>query len=104
MHGRPRAGDLFLFVTGGLVAFALLEILPTFAGPSDEHVEQAFPFAGSLNVVAVMGALGAGDGLANAIGQELAWLLAPMAATATYMLLVAAQLTVVDLVRSRRRR
>ena len=101
VHGKPRTGDLFLFVAGGLIAFALLEVLLAAAPPSEERVEQVFPFAGSLNFVSVAGALGASIGLAHAIGPELAWLVAPLAATAVYMLLVAAQLTIVDLVRGR---
>jgi hypothetical protein len=102
VHGKPRPGDLFLFVAGGLIAFAGLDALLTIGSPSEHRVEQVFPFAGSLNFVSVPAALGAATGVAYAISAAPAWLLAPLAATAIYMVLVAAQLTLVDVVRDKR--
>lgn len=104
VHGTPRTGDLFLFVTGGLVAFAALEALLAVVSPRKQPVEQVFSFVGTRNIVSVPGALGAGTGLAHAIGAELAWLLAPLGATAVYMVLVAAQLTIADVMQAGKRR
>ena len=102
VHGSPHTGQLFLFVAGGLVAFAALDGVLEASG-SDEELSPAaaFPFAGALNFLAVGGALGASVGLAHAVGSDLAWLLAPLAATALYMLLVAGQVTLVGARRDR---
>lgn len=100
VHGKPATGELFLFVAGGLAAFATLEvILQATRAAADEGPNHAFPFAGALNVVSVTAGLGAATGVSHAVTSSLAWLLSPMAATAAYLLLVALQLTVVDAVR-----
>jgi hypothetical protein len=100
VHGSPGTGDLFLFVVGGLSAFALLDAVLETIGHGDQlRPDQAFPFAGALNIVAIGGALGASVGVAHAIGSDLAWLLAPLAATAVYMTLVAAQVAAVGALR-----
>jgi hypothetical protein len=102
VRGTPDPGRLFLFVAGGLAAFAGLEALLEIAGRSDEEAPQtAFPFAGALNFVAVGGALGASVGLAHAVESGVAWLVVPFAATAAYMLLVAAQVLAVAKLRRR---
>lgn len=101
VRGTPGTGELFLFVAGGLAAFAVLEILlhavPSADGDAASH---AFPFAGALNFVAVAAGLGAAIGVVHAVGAALAWLLSPMAATAVYLLLVAAQVAVIHARRS----
>jgi hypothetical protein len=98
VRGKPSTGDVFLFVAGGLVAFAILEaVLVAAPADAEQGPGQAFPFAGALNFVSVAGALGAAVGLAHAVHSALAWLLAPLAGTAVYMLLVAAQVTAVSL-------
>lgn len=95
-HGSPHAADLFLFALGGLVAFAVLELLlRLLPEPAQDSPSQAFPLAGVLNFVAVSGGLGAGLGLSQALSSDAAWPLAGLGATATYMLLVAAQVTLV---------
>jgi hypothetical protein len=96
VRGKPVEGDLFLLVTGGVASFALLEAVALLGGPADERgAQQALPVAGALNLVAVGGALGAATGMAHLFTGALAWLFAPMAATALYLLLVALQASVV---------
>lgn len=95
VEGAPDSGRLFLFVFGGTGAFVLLEGLLRLLRPGGDEPSGAFPLAGALNVVAVAGALGSSTGVAHAVHSALAWLLAPMAATAAYMLLVALQVLVV---------
>ncbi len=101
-RGTPSTGELFLFVAGGLGAFALLEALmlalPT---PRDGEPSAAFPFAGALNILSVPAALGCSIGLSDAIGASSVWLLTPLAATGVYLLVVALQVTAVGSVRSR---
>lgn len=52
-----------------------------------------------LSFFSVAAGLGAATALANDVHGDLAWGLAPSASTAAYMLGVAAQVTVVDLLR-----
>lgn len=50
------------------------------------------PLAGALNFISVPAGLGAAIGVTQALDSPLAWLLSPLAATAVYLLLLAAQL------------
>lgn len=100
-HGTPGVGEVALFALGGLVAFALLEIAVIAMRPEDDPLQPRFPFAGALNVASVTVALAAAVGVAHAVDAAVAWMLAPMAATALYMLGVAAQLRVVGRTRGR---
>ena len=96
VRGTPQTPELLLFVVGGIAAFAALDgCLQALPGNEDEEPEHAFPFAGALNFVSVTAALAAATALAHSIHSALAWLLAPMAATAIYMLLVALQVAAV---------
>jgi hypothetical protein len=100
VHGAPGIGKLFLFVVGGLIAYAAIEVLlltipVAVVGPPGQLV----PFAGALNLVSVTAAFGAATVITHALLPWLAWLLSPMAATAVYLLLVAGQVTVLHSVR-----
>jgi hypothetical protein len=92
-RGAPTTGELFLFVGGGLAAFSIIELLlhPGRAGGRDEP-RQNVPFAGALNFISVPAGHGGATGVTRALGSPLAWLLSPLAATAVYLLLAAAQL------------
>lgn len=105
VHGKPQGGRLFAFITGGLVAFTVLEGVLQLLGrfDADEPVA-AFPFAGALSFFSVALGLGAATALADGVRGDLAWGLAPAASTAAYMLGVAAQVTLLDLARRRLRR
>lgn len=101
-HGTPHTGELFLFVAGGLMGFAALELPLVLADAEDARNEgQVFPFAGALNCLSVPAALGSAVGIAHGVHGELAWLLAPLAATAVYMAVVAVQVEIVRRVRTR---
>ncbi len=101
VRGKPDPARLFLFAIGGVVAFVLLEAIQHLLRPGEESPDQAFPLAGALNIVSVTAALGAAWGVSH-LHSTLAWLLAPMAATSVYMLLVALQVSAVAGWRSRR--
>lgn len=104
-HGSPGTGEAALFALGGLVAFAVLEAAAMALDPDDDpSPRQRLAFAGALNVAAVAVALAAASGLAHALSGWSAWLASPMAATALYMLCVAAQLGFLGHVRVGRRR
>jgi hypothetical protein len=95
MSGKPDIERLFLFAVGGVVAFALLEVLLAALGtPAPQPPEQAIPFAGALNAASVCAALGMAILVAHFVRPSLAWFLAQMSTTAIYMLVVAVEVTV----------
>jgi len=68
VRGKPRTGDLFLFVAGGLIAFVILEgLLLAFGRAGADEPDHAFPFAGALNFVSVGAGLAAATGVAHAV-------------------------------------
>jgi hypothetical protein len=90
VRGKPDTGEPILFVVGGIVSFAALDAgLQAVSFGDQASPEHAFPFARTLNFVAVTAAFGVATTLAHGLHSALAWLVAPAAATATYMLLVA---------------
>jgi hypothetical protein len=96
LSGKPDAGRLFLFALGAVLAFALLEaVLAALRSSATDAPEQAFPYAGALNIVSVAGALGMAILITHFVRSSLAWFLAPLSTTAIYMLVVAAQVTAV---------
>lgn len=101
-HGRPGVGQLYLFIAGGIGAFAVLEGVLVVAPAGDEaEAGHAFPLAGVLNVIAAGVAFGVAALLAHAIAGGVAWLLTPLAATVAYLALSAGQATAVDLLQRR---
>ncbi|HTI35590.1 MAG TPA: hypothetical protein VL422_18085 [Miltoncostaea sp.] len=103
-HGPPGTGEIAMFALGGLVAFAVLEAAVLVLDPEDDaSPRQRIAFAGALNVAAVSVALVAAIGVAHAMSGSPAWLVAPMAATALYMLGVAAQVRLIGRGQARRR-
>jgi hypothetical protein len=74
----------------------LSSLKPSSLGTSTaQPPEHVFPFAGALNAASVCAALGMATVIAHFVRSPLAWFLAPIATTAIYMLVVAAQVTVV---------
>ncbi len=95
-HGTPRALDLWLFLVGGVAAFAVLEAgLLALPGRAHGNVEHAFPLAGVLNLVAVSAGYGIATLVAHGLDGPVAWPLAAFAATAVYLTLAAAQAAVI---------
>lgn len=98
VRGKPHPAELFLFIAGALTGFAALEIGLLATGSDGQNSEdggQAFPFAGVLNCFSVPAALGASIGLAHLLHGIIAWLVAPLAATAIYLAVVGIQVEVV---------
>jgi hypothetical protein len=93
-HGSPGTGDLFLFVGGGLIGYLLLEALLWMIAARGK-VGDTLPIAGALNVFSVTAGLGGATAVAHEVGSGIAWLLAPLASTALYLLVVAAQVAAV---------
>lgn len=95
VHGSPDSGRLFLFVAGGLLAFAGLELVLLGLRDPGGSPDSGFPFAGALNVLSVGAALGAATGIAHAIDGALAWGVTPLVATAVYLTVVSLQVAIV---------
>lgn len=96
VRGTPSAWCLFLFAAGGLFGFAVLDFVLEFSrNAAAESPEAAFPFAGTLNFISVLCALGTADLVAHVFHTAIAWLLAPLLATVVYLALVAVQVALV---------
>lgn len=81
-----------MFAVGGLLGFLVLDVLLQLSGSGgSEDPQTAFPFAGTLNFLSVLAGLGVTDLLAHLVHSSFAWLLAPLAATAAYLAIVALQ-------------
>jgi hypothetical protein len=103
MTGKPDALKLFLFAIGGIIAFVILEIaLASLRLPGQQQpLEHAVPFAGAFNAASVCAALGMAFLIVHLVRSSVAWLIAQMATTAIYMLVVAVELTVAAAVQRR---
>jgi hypothetical protein len=73
VHGKPTTGDLFLFIAGGLAAFACLEAVLLGSSSEDSGDQgQQFPFAGALNIFSAPAALGSSVGIAHGVHSGVA--------------------------------
>jgi hypothetical protein len=104
VEGSPGSGQLFVFVAGGLLGFAVLELaLLALPEPSGDP-QSAFPFAGALNAASVGAALGAATATAHAIHGTIAWGVTALVATVVFLVVVSLQVAFVDQMRTRKRR
>jgi hypothetical protein len=92
-HGAPDVGEVFLFVAGAITGFNLLGLLVAETinrtMPIDRRADRLL--AGVLDWIAVGAVIGAVSLLANIPGW-VPWLVAPLVATALYLLLAGLQL------------
>ncbi|MBV8395577.1 MAG: hypothetical protein JO064_04880 [Actinobacteria bacterium] len=91
---RPRIPDLFLFVVGACVPFAVLNALVT--GGFRERVDVEPPVVLSLGAAfglfSASASLAVATGVAWALNGAAAWCLAALAATVAYLLLAALEI------------
>ncbi len=86
-HGMPSVGSIFLFAVGGAIAYGALRLLTWNTGDEADRPLTRSPNvvrAGAIHVAALGLAIAAAALLARIHG-DVAWLLAPMAATAAYL-------------------
>jgi ribosomal protein S18 acetylase RimI-like enzyme len=102
-HGTPRVGDVFAFVAGAVIAFALLALLTrgAVAEPATDRAPDRV-LAGTMHLLAAGAAVGAAALLAELGGWE-AWPLGSFAATAIYLLGAGAELALVSRLMGARR-
>jgi len=94
LRGLPSPGHVFLFMAGAVGAFGLLGLVVRLTAVAPlEARSHAFVRIGMIQFIAVAAALGAATLIAH-IHSPLAWPLGSFAATATYLLLVAIELSV----------
>ncbi len=94
-HGSPSVGEVFLFLSGALIAFGTLGLLFQGALSERRSIDRRADrvIAGSLDWLGVGAAVGAVALLAG-IGGPVAWLISSFAATVIYLVGAAVQLTV----------
>lgn len=88
-EGTPDAGRVFLYAVGAALSFALLEAVLSggYRRPMPQHRTRVQAVGSSMNVVSVLGGLGAGWLVGVLIAHAMVWLVAPFLAATVYLLL-----------------
>jgi hypothetical protein len=90
IHGAPTLLDIFLFIAGTSLGFAVVTLASTrlfrIEMPAEPPVVVAL--GGSLSVISISAATGTAIGLAYVCSGWLAWLIPSLAFTLVYLLLV----------------
>ncbi|CAN5871762.1 hypothetical protein BH18ACT11_BH18ACT11_00320 [soil metagenome] len=96
-YGVPTAIDALLFMFGAILAFAAVGAV-AFGGMSARfaHSPRQAALWGSFHFLSVGGAIGAAALVAYLLPEPAGWLLAPLASTVTYLLVVGAQFSAAD--------
>ncbi|MBB2921336.1 hypothetical protein [Cellulomonas cellasea] len=89
MTGSPDVARIFLFAVGSAMSFTLLEGLLSkgFRSSMPQHRTRIQAIGTSLNVVSVVGGLGAAWLVGEAVSHPAAWALAPFLAGVVYLML-----------------
>ncbi len=88
-EGTPDAGTIFLFATGAVLSFTLLEAVLSrgFRRPMPQHRSHVLAIGTSLNLVSVLGGLVTTWLTGTLIAHVAVWALAPFLAGLVYLLL-----------------
>lgn len=88
-EGSPDVGVVFLFATGAVLSFTLLEAVLSrgFRRPMPQHRSNVLALGTSLNLVSVLGGLGAVWLVGTLLDHVAVWALAPFLAGVVYLLL-----------------
>jgi succinate dehydrogenase/fumarate reductase cytochrome b subunit len=94
VRGEPSWLELFLFLAGACLGFALVNTLSTlfFRKESPDEPELVISLATSLSVFSVCASVGAATGVAYALGGWPAWPLASLVFTLVYVSGVGAEI------------
>jgi hypothetical protein len=94
VHGDPSWLELYLFLAGSCLGFALVNALSTFLfrKESPDEPELVISFATSLSVFSVCAAVSSAIGIAYALSGWLAWLAASIMFTLTYVVCVGGEI------------
>lgn len=88
-EGSPDVARVFLFAVGAVLSFTLLEAVLSrgFRSPMPQHDTRVQAVGTSMNVVSVVGGLGASWVVAATMSQAIVWGLAPFVAATVYLVL-----------------
>lgn len=88
-EGSPDVGRVFLYATGAVASFTLLEgvLSRGFRRPMPQHRTEVQAAGTSLNLLSVLGGLGAAWLLGSAMSGPAVWALAPFVSATVYLVL-----------------
>lgn len=94
IDGKPRIGNVFLFIAGAVGAFLLLELIATrgFSDFAEARSQKGTLVIGSLQLISAGGAVGCATIVGEILSGSEVWPLASFAATFSYFLLIGVQL------------
>ena len=94
IHGAPSWVELFLFLIGGCVGFAVVNAVSTqlFREESPDEPELVISLATSFSLLSVCGSVGAAIGVAYVLPGWGAWALVALAFTLVYIAGVGAEI------------
>ena len=89
MEGSPDVGRIFAYAVGAVVSFTVLEgvLSRGFRRPMPQHRTQTQAAGTSMNLLSVLGGMGAAWLVATAWSSAAVWALAPLLGATTYLLL-----------------
>jgi hypothetical protein len=99
LESRPTAGDIFLFAAGAVGGFVGVLLLGRALAVPDTEARRTdvVLLASALSVFSVLAAVGAAGGISWAASGWVAWLVAPLAACATFLLVNGVEYAVAEL-------
>ncbi|MEE6295354.1 hypothetical protein [Georgenia wangjunii] len=88
MHGTPDIARVFLFATGAVLSFTLLEAVLSrgFRKPMPQHDTRVQAAGTSLNLLSVLGGLGITWLIGTLFSHAAVWAVAPFLGTLVYLL------------------
>ena len=97
-YGIPTTTDALLFMTGAVLAFAILGVV-AFGGMGKRfaHAPREAALWGSFHFLSVGAAIGAAALVGSLVdGRAVGWALGPFASTTTYLMVLGAQFSAAD--------
>lgn len=96
IHAPPDPGQIITFLLGAIATFAIIETVATRGftrSLDDKEATKVIALGSSLNLVSIAGAVGVSAAIGYLIPAGLAWFLAPLLASTTYLLATAVEMS-----------
>jgi hypothetical protein len=97
LHAPPGIGELFLFLIGAVVSFAIIELVATHAfrrALDDAEATTVIALGSSLGVLSIAAAVGVAALCGLLVPEPFAWLAGSFLASIVYILVTAVEMTV----------
>ncbi|MQA08865.1 MAG: hypothetical protein GEU98_10040 [Pseudonocardiaceae bacterium] len=97
LHAAPEAGQLFLFASGAVASFAIVEIIATRAftrALDGEEASKVVALGSSLSLVSILLAVGTVAGCGLVLPETLGWFAGSFLGSVVYLLMTAAEMAV----------